>query len=57
MATKQELTEQIRKHKETIPRLEAMLQDIPIQIKQLKATIRLKKKALAEIEEKEAENA
>ncbi len=50
MATKQELLDQILKHNESIVRLETMLEDIPKQIKQLKATIELKKKAIAEIE-------
>ncbi len=50
MATKEELVAQIKGHEETIPKLEAMLEDIPKQIEQLKATIKLKKKALAEKE-------
>jgi hypothetical protein len=55
MATKTELLEQIKHHEETIPKLETMLEDVPKQIEQLKATIELKKKAIAEIEEKEKE--
>ena len=39
MATKEELIAQIKGHEETIPKLEAMLRDVPIQIEQLKATI------------------
>ena len=48
MATKQGLIDQIKHHEETIPKLGAMLSDIPKQIEQLKETIKLKKKALAE---------
>lgn len=48
MATKEELIAQIKNHEEAIPRLEALLRDVTIQIGQLKATIELKKKALAE---------
>ena len=50
MATKQELAEQITKHTLQIATLENMIEDVPKQIKQLKATIKLKKKALAEKE-------
>ena len=53
MATKQELIAQIKDHEETLPRLEAMQKDIPIQIEQLKATIKLKRQALTEIKVKE----
>ena len=51
MATKYDLTVQIEKHKSQIKHLETMLEDVTKQIKQLKATIRLKKKALAEKEQ------
>lgn len=51
MATKQELTVQIEKHRQQIKSLETMLEDVPKQIKQLKATIKLKKKAIAEKEQ------
>ena len=50
VANKQELEQQITKHKIQISNLEAMLEDVPTQIKQLKATIKLKKKAIAEKE-------
>lgn len=53
MASKEELISQIKGHKESIPRLEALLLDIPKQIEQLKVTIELKNKAIAEIIEKE----
>lgn len=53
MATKQELISQIQNHKESIPKLEALLVEVPKQIEQLKEAIRLKNKALAEITEKE----
>lgn len=50
MATKYDLTVQIEKHKQQITSLETMLKDVPKQIEQLKTTIELKKKALAEKE-------
>ena len=53
MATKRELEAQIHHHNCQIESLETMLEDIPKQIEQLKATIKLKQKALAEIEAKE----
>ena len=50
MPTKQELESQIANHNAQIKHLETMLEDVPTQIKQIKATIKLKKKALKEKE-------
>jgi predicted RNase H-like nuclease (RuvC/YqgF family) len=55
MPTKRELEAQIHHHRFQISTLETMMKDVPKQIEQLKATIELKQKALAEIEEKEKE--
>lgn len=50
MPTKRELEAQIHHHNQQIESLEIILKDVPKQIEQLKATIELKKKALAEKE-------
>ena len=53
MATKRELEAQIHHHNCQIKSLETLIKDVPKQIEQLKATIKLKQKALAEIIENE----